>query len=658
VFRLRLLRPLLLILVTAGIPAMATAQISFTDPAATGAWNTARWNNSADAAPYSSTYTAGNAVSFTTGPYAFAGMGASLDVGNVTVSPGVQVTFPTIGSTYATGGLVQTVNVGAGGLFDLNAQSVSTAAGTGFLKTGSGVFGTGAGTFTGGFTINDGTVVAKGTTGLGSGGSNTLALNGGTITANGNRDFANTRFPGGISVGGDVQFGAFAAAVSISSDSARVTFANDVNLGGARRTLTIGNFGNHRFSGVISNGSLTFAAVPGAESTASGAGRFDVSNVTNTFTGDIEINGPEVRFTADGSLGNSANSIVIDGGRFSKASDANTVTLGGGRSVFVGDTAGTGISSPGSGTLVINAGIQDKAGTTGSWSKQGGGTLELGGASTYTGETFVNNGTLRLAGGSNRLPTSTFVRLGQAASANVGTLDLNGNDQAIGGLASTAGSNATASSNTVTSVAPATLTVALASGTAAFGDGTTQNSGLITGAVSLVKSGAGVQVLGGTNTYTGTTLVSGGTLMIEGVQAGTGLVTVAFGAALGGNGGIGGSLLIASGGNLLFDATKTLSVNGTDVSFGGFSIQNLIGLDQSTPLGVYSLIDGDATLNPAQLSNVGAGNAFPLGGGKSAYFSTTGGLSVAVVPEPSTLALAAAGLGIAAVAARRRLRKA
>ena len=46
--------------------------------------------------------------------------------------------------------------------------------------------------------------------------------------------------------------------------------------------------------------------------------------------------------------------------------------------------------------------------------------------------------------------------------------------------------------------------------------------------------------------------------------------------------------------------------------------------------------------NPA---NLGQGNAYDMGGGKQAYFST-GSLVVNVVPEPSTYAL----LGLAAVA--------
>ena len=360
--------PVLFALAFFGVANVADAQVSFADPAAVGAWNTARWNNS-DVGPYTSTFTEDDAVSFTTGPYSFAGgMGDVLSVGNVTVAPGVQVTFlatPALSGTYATGDSVQTVDVGAGGLFDLNGQAVSAAAGTGFTKTGSGVFGTGTGAFNGGFTLSSGVVVSRGLTGLGSGGA--LALNGGTLTATGELTIG-ADVVTGISIGGDVQFGAFASAVPLSGDTARFRFASPVNLGGARRTLTLGSNGEHRFSGVISNGSLTFAAVPLAD------GRFEITGTSNTFTGDINVNGGEVRFTADGSLGNSANSIVIDGGRFGIGSN-QIVTLGANRNVSVGDTAGTGISAPGTGTLTITNPIADIAGKTGFLAKQGGGTL-------------------------------------------------------------------------------------------------------------------------------------------------------------------------------------------------------------------------------------------------------------------------------------------
>jgi autotransporter-associated beta strand protein len=485
--------------------AMASAQ-SYTSTSATTAWNAARWNNTADAAPYTSAYTANNAVSFTSGTYTFAGMGASTNVGNVTVASGVTVNFASIGSTFATGGNVRTFNIGSGALFDFQGQAISTAAGTGFIKSGDGVLATGAGTFTGGFTLNAGTVIARGTTGLGSGATNTLTLNGGTLAANGSRTFANTRFGGGITIGGNVQFGALATEVSLSNSTANLVFDNNVSLGAVNRTLTQGSNGSHGFTGVISNsgsGGITFAALSGTD------GRFDITNAANTFTGDINVNGGEVRFTTDGSMGNAANDIIIDGGRFSKASDATTVTLGAGRTIAVGDGVGTGISSPGSGVLIYNGVIANKSGETGSWAKQGGGTLTLGGVSTYTGDTAINNGTVQLTTGNDRLPTTTTVSLGQSASANLGILDLNGRSQQIAGLNSVTGTNATASNNTVTSTTAATLTLG-GSGSYSYGDGTDANSGTITGSITLVKSGGGTQTFGEANTYTGKTTITGG----------------------------------------------------------------------------------------------------------------------------------------------------
>jgi autotransporter-associated beta strand protein len=553
---------LLVVAVSLLVSTPVEGQTSYTSTSATGAWNTSRWNNSTDGPTYTSTYTANNNVSFTSGTYSFAGMGATTNVGNVTVANGATVNFASIGSTYATGGSVRTIDVGANGLFDLNGNSVSTAAGTGFIKSGNGVFGTGAGAFTGGFTLNSGTVIARGTTGLGSGAGNVLTLNGGTLASNASRDFANSRFGGGITIGGNVQFGELATNVSLASSTANLSFANNVSLGSATRTLTQGNNGTNTFSGVISNssGGLTFAANAGTD------GRFELTNSANTFTGDINVNGGEVRFTADGSMGNASNDIIIDGGRFGKANDANTVTLGGGRDVFVGDGVGTSITSPGTGTLVINVAIQNKSGETGSWAKQGSGTLQLGGVSTYTGDTAINNGTLQLTTGNDRLPTGTTVNVGQAASGNLGTFDLNGRNQQIAGLNSTTGTNATTGNNTVTSTNANAATLTLGgNGTYSFGDGSNANSGVISGAISLVKAGSGTQIFGDTNSYTGGTNINGGTLAISNASALGASGTISFG-----------------GGTLRYDSLTTdlsdrfsnaasqayaVNTNGNDITF-------------------------------------------------------------------------------------------
>jgi autotransporter-associated beta strand protein len=209
------------------------------------------------------------------------------------------------------GGSVRTITVGAGSLLDLNSQAISITAGTGFVKNGAGVYATGVGNFTAGFTLNEGTVIVRGTTGLGSGGANTLTLNGGTIASAANASFSSSKFGGGITIGGDVQFGAMSSAVALANSTANLSFANNVSIGtgSTRRTLTVGNDGDQTFSGVISgSGGLTFAARSGVT-----AGKFFLSGA-NLFTGGLSITGGEVRITQDSALGNIANNIEIDGG--------------------------------------------------------------------------------------------------------------------------------------------------------------------------------------------------------------------------------------------------------------------------------------------------------------------------------------------------------
>lgn len=539
---------------------MAPAQ-SYTSTSATTAWNDARWNNSSDAAPYTSTYTLNNAVSFTSGNYSFAGTGGAINVGNITLANGVTVTFTANAGTLQTAGTVRTINVGSGGTLDFSSQNFSTAAGVGFVKTGAGVLALSGNNYAGGFTLNSGTVILRGVNAMGAGGA--LTLNGGTVAANATRDLTG-KYTGGITIGGDVQFGEMNTNVSLANNTANLTFSDNMALGAASRTLTLGNGGTFALGGVISNtnGGITFAA------TAGGTGRFDVTNASNSFTGDITITGGEVRFTTDGSLGNAANDVIIDGGRFATLSGAS-YTLGAGRQLFVGDAAGTSISTPGAATLTYNAAIADKAGETGSWAKQGGGTLALGGVSTYTGDTAINNGTVQLTTGNNRLPTGTTVSLGQAGSANLGILDLNGRDQQIAGLNSVAGSNATTTNNTVTSATAATLTLS-GSGSYSYSAGTDANSGVITGAITLVKSGSGTQTFGEANSYTGKTTIGGGFI----AGAGESIFGTNPGAFTADQITLNGGGIRASGGSLSFNSNRgiTLGSSGGTLDTNGNAI--------------------------------------------------------------------------------------
>ncbi|HCN95635.1 MAG TPA: autotransporter outer membrane beta-barrel domain-containing protein, partial [Leclercia sp.] len=92
-------------------------------------------------------------------------------------------------------------------------------------------------------------------------------------------------------------------------------------------------------------------------------------------------------------------------------------------------------------------------------------------------------------------------------------------------------------------------------------------SGIISGAGNLIKEGLGVLDLRGNNTWTGTTQVSEGTLLVNGNQeAATGEMTVAEGATLGGKGIHGGVVTVENGGILspgeTIDSIGTLTLGG------------------------------------------------------------------------------------------------
>jgi autotransporter-associated beta strand protein len=172
-------------------------------------------------------------------------------------------------------------------------------------------------------------------------------------------------------------------------------------------------------------------------------------------------------------------------------------------------------------------------------------------------------------------------------------------------------------------------------------------------------SGAGIVRFGVgdlNHDYTGATTVTAGTLLVDGTVTVSNFSVGANG-ILGGTGTIGGSVDFASGAKFFFDPASlnpasALTINGA-VSFGGFGITNLVGLDSSVAEGTYTLINGTGAINFANVSDMGITNAQDIGGGKSAYFQQ-GSLQLVVIPEPSTLILLGISLATLAVFRRRK----
>jgi len=596
------------------------AQTSFTgnSSVSTGLWNTSRWNNSADAAPFASTYTANNSVSFTSGNYTFTGMGATTNVGNVTVAAGVSVTFSSTNSTYATGGLVRTIDVASNGLFDLNANSVSTAAGTGFIKSGAGVFGTGAGTFTGGFTLNAGTVIARGTTGLGSGATNILTLNGGTVASNASRTFDNTRFGGGIVIGGNVQFGELAANVSLASNTASLSFANNVSLGAATRTFTIGNNGTNTFSGNISAAAgvgLTIDANSGT------TGSIILSGTANSYTGNTTISAGTLTMATN--LIQSSTNIVIGNGASLNATSGFIMTsgqsiTGTGATGFVGGQLNPGLTMSGNNTISNNAGgilTLNRLSVSGTNNTITAGDIRAGGSGTgQRGLGLGNNSTATLTISGGSLTTNGSAANGDfvGATGNVGTRTLiisGGNYTANSASGLNIGSGAGAGTLTISSgtVTLPLLTLAAVNGFSSAIvnlDGGRLNLGGLT-----VSSGLANQFNfnGGQFVATGNvTMANGGNATNYNVKdGGANIDTGVNNVIITGNlirfaGNSTGGLTKTGSGTLLLSSANNTYSGGTTISagtlvFGANSVASGTGTVSSSPIGTGNLTLGDGT---------------------------------------------------------------
>jgi fibronectin-binding autotransporter adhesin len=570
-------------------------------------WTNLSWGTSAGG-PFTNGWTANDNATFN----------AISTITNVTITTNGNVTVNAdttliAAGTYITGGNIRTMTIASGATLIWNSQNVSSAVGTGFIKNGGGTWNIGgmsSGSAPGGFTLNDGTVIASTDNGLGNG---LLTINGGIWESSGGRAYNSS----GITIGGNFTLTGTGNAVLTKN-------TNSITLGASTRTITNSTTsGSRQFTGIISGGAgagLTFAGTGGAQ--------IYIGNISNTFDGPITINGAEVVFNDNGAFG-SSTSITLDGGRLTMGSMSSggnvsaltAATISSDKNIFVGAGAGTAISiSGGTGGTTYNGIITDKPSSTGTWAKQGAGTLALGGPNTYSGGTFINNGTLQLTGGDNRLPAGTTLSLGQAADKNVGTFDLNGNNQQIAGLNSTAGTNIIAIVKNLVTNSAATLATLTISNSAAnsYGDGSTTNSGIITGAINLIKTGLGTQILGDTNTYTGTTTVNSGIL------------------ALSGKGSIGSSPIVSLGAGATIDVSTrtdgilTLTSGQTLNGFGTVTgklvsvVNSTIAPGNPTTTGMLT-ISSNATLNGTnilKLYKTGGTNDVLSAGGILTYGGT------------------------------------
>ena len=140
---------------------------------------------------------------------------------------------------------------------------------------------------------------------------------------------------------------------------------------------------------------------------------------------------------------------------------------------------------------------------SGSLTQMGPGTLIMTGSNSYTGGTTISAGVIQ-AGNSLALGASTA-----ALAVNGGTLDLHGYGLNVGQL------NGAGTVNNLLSTSSGSLIVGNGNTSSTF-SGTIQNTA---GTINLIKMGSGTLTFSTLNSYTGTTLVSGGTLLLANTAA-------------------------------------------------------------------------------------------------------------------------------------------
>jgi len=541
------------------------------------------------------------------------------------------------------------INLGSGTLTTGNDNTDTTYSG---LITGTGMLvkvGTGtltitnpANSYSGGTTLNSGRLNANGdpATGLGSPlGTGTLTINGGTLGSTLEESAPpNPSAPTGtlltnlVSVKGD-----FSIAPNVDANNPgrqNITLKGPVDLNGgtngATRTITgIVTGGQVHFGGGINNGSLTLTT------TFTNTGDYvafimDAGNV-NTYTGLTSVkNGAFLVFegnTADAGVKGDLNieaGGVVDylQGNPAQIADTSTVTVNsggnfaggiffGGLDLFTstGDTIGTlngsinGVVSLGAANLSIGAGTfagtifdgQHTGFSGGQITKFGPGTLFLSGQNFYTGGTTIDAGILQI---------NSDQSLGAAAGPltfNGGTLEVVPDSVAVGNR-------------------PVILNAAAAM--QIDGNAAAEFDGVISGTGPLTKTGPGDLFLGGTNTFTGGTVINRGNLFLTGTGTLVSPVTVNST----------GTFVLENGATLTATPVKVNS-NGTFDNQGTFtSAAKAVVVNDPTGVGTV--------VNSGTLSGTAAAIDASTGGGvKIVNFGTITG-PILLGPGANTIVLA------------------
>ncbi|MEI6037386.1 MAG: autotransporter-associated beta strand repeat-containing protein, partial [Planctomycetota bacterium] len=358
------------------------------------------------------------------------------------------------------------------------------------------------------------------------------------------------------------------------------------------------------------SGGLTIASTIADNSSATGLTKSGAGNLTlngaNTYSGQTTLNSGTLTLGNDVALG--TGRLAINGGVLDATANRlttnNNLQSWNGDFTFLGTNTlnlGTGgvtlgnLTLGGSRTVTVTANTLTVGGAIGDGSqaygltKAGAGTLVLGGANTYTGQTTLSLGTLNLSNAS-ALQNST---LSYAAGLLVFDSTVSSNAFTIGALS---GATNFALQNNAGSPAAVYLSVG-------GNNATTTYSGVLSGAGGITKTGSGSFTLSGANLNTGTTTLSSGTLFLGNATA-TGT----------------NNRLVINGGTL--DVTAAITLANTTVHSwnGDFTYGGSFGLTLGT--GTVAL-GATPTITVAGNPATGQYGSLTVGGGISGPFGLT-----------------------------------
>lgn len=562
-----------------------------------------------------------------------------------------------------------------------DAKSKLTKSGTGTLTL------SGAGSYGDKTTISAGTIIVKNSSAFGSkdidvvsGAVLALDGSGGNLTiANKLNTLDGTGISGGgalRNLSGDNSFTLIAKLGEnsrVNSDAGTLTFA-DFNTNA--KNLTVGGAGNVTISGVVSDSG---ALIKDGSGTLTLAGANTYSGTTTISNGTLQVGNDGTSGTLG--TGNVANyaSLVF------KRSNAHTVTnvisgtgsltqSGAGTTTLIGANSYTGPTTISAGTLQVgNGGTSGTLGATGNVTNNSALVFNRSNALTLT-NVIYGTGSLTNAGagttallGANLFSGATRVAAGKLIVSNSlalqnSTLDYNTGDGVVSfGANSTSFSLGGLKGNKdlgLTNLAGTAIAL-----TVGQNNQDTVYYGVLAAPGRVIKTGTGKLTLAGDSTYTNTTTVSTGSLIVNGSLQSK-QMTVESGGTLGGTGTVqavtmnsGATLAVgtATPGTMNFNANLSLQAGATNrmriASANSFDVLKGNGantLSLSGPM-IFDFTGNTTVTNGstfAVLQNwgsrtaLGSVSAVGLSGGLSLDSSGLGSSGIlTVIPEPATGAL-------------------